>query len=209
MAVTGPSSAMDALQAAGVLLAAAGLSPGMTGNMSVRSADRIYVTASGVMLGDVGELAEIDHTGAHISGRRPTKEAPMHAAVYGAGPRWQAAIHLHSTFATLLSTLEDLDEQDAIPAITPYLTMKAGRVGVIPYETPGSPVIGRHVAGFIAAGGQACLMRNHGSLVVGASIDATLALAFELEESAKLAVLGRGLQVVALTAAQRAALVSL
>lgn len=189
-----------------MVLAGAGLSPGTTGNMSVHVEGRVFVTASGVRLGDVGELAEIDLIGNHVAGPPATKEVPMHVAVYSTQPRWRAAIHLHSTYATLRSTMADLDEEDAIPALTPYLTMRAGRVAVVPYDRPGSPAIGRNVAARIQSGSAAMLMRNHGSLVVGASVDDALALAFELEESAKLAVLGHGLRLVPLTADQRAEL---
>lgn len=207
MGMTGSTTAVqEELRSAGIVLAGAGLSPGTTGNMSVRVDDRLFVTASGAWLADVGELAEVDLTGNLFGGPRPTKEVPMHVGVYVADPRWRAAIHLHSTFATLMSTLADLDEHDAIPAITPYLTMRAGHVGVVPYAPPGSPEIGKYVTDLVRVGYSALLMRNHGSLVIGATIADALALAFELEESAKLAVFGRGLSLVTLTAAQRAAL---
>lgn len=201
-AVTWRSAARD-LRRAGRVLASAGLSPGSTGNISLRVGGRIMVTPSGVMLGELRGVAEIDADGRTVSRLRPTKEAPVHAAVYAHSERWCAAIHLHSTLATLLSTLSDLDESDAIPAMTPYLTMKAGLVRVIPYEPPGSPELGRHVAAVVTAGAQACLMRNHGSLVLGTNLEDALTLAFELEESAKLAVLSRGMPVRVLDADQR------
>ncbi|HLS03123.1 MAG TPA: class II aldolase/adducin family protein, partial [Actinomycetales bacterium] len=191
------------LISAGKVLSAAGLSPGTTGNISARVAGGFLVSPSGSSLGDLQELAFVSNTGEHVGGPTPTKEVPMHRAIYDNTATYNAVVHLHSTYATIYSSLADIDPDDAIPAITPYLTMKAGRVGVIPYFRPGSPEIGAALAEGIKQGRSAFLMSNHGLVVAGANMDAAVALAFELEESAKIALLGRDLNLRILTPAQR------
>lgn len=59
---------------------------GRTGNLSVRSGDRILMTPTGSSLGglDPGELAELRPDGAHVGGPPPSKEAFLHLAMYRA-----------------------------------------------------------------------------------------------------------------------------
>ncbi len=47
-------------------------------------------------------------------------------------------VHLHSTYATALSRLADIDPDDAIPPVTPYVVMRVGRVPLVPYTHPGA-----------------------------------------------------------------------
>jgi len=197
------NEASVALRAAGRALFEGGLAPGSSGNMSLFCAGSIVVTPGGSMLGALRGLSVVGLDGKLLRGPVPTKEVPMHLAVYCPGSPWAAAIHLHSPYATLMSALREIDESDAILPLTPYLTMKAGKVRVLPYEKPGSSALGRHVAEFIAAGGKACLLRNHGCLVVDTSLESALALAFELEEAAKMVILGRGMALSPLTPEQR------
>ena len=109
-------------------------------------------------------------------------------------------MHLHSTYATLLSCLSDLDADDAIPPITPYVVMRVGKVPVVPYTKPGSP----DVVPFIrdkAPAHAAILLGNHGPVVSGPSLESAVFAAEELEETAKLVILSRGLPVRKLPAA--------
>lgn len=130
----------------------------------------------------------------------------MHLEVYRNAPDAGAAVHLHSPYATLLSTLADLDPEDAVPALTPYLTMRAGNVVAVPYCRPGSAELGLQVGAALAKGARAVLLCHHGSLTIGRDVDDAAAVAFELESAARLAILSRGLPVVPLSASQRAEL---
>ena len=120
-------------------------------------------------------------------------------------PATQAVVHLHSTFATALSCLADVDPEDAIPPITPYMVMRVGRVPVLPYTAPGSPDVAPLVRA-AAPEHAAVLLANHGPVVAGLSLDAAVFTAEELEETAKLVVLTRGMQVRSLDPTQVAAL---
>lgn len=186
-----------------------GYTVGSSGNISVRCGDDFLVTPTNACLGFLtpGQLSLVSGTGAHLAGDAPTKELPMHLAVYSARPRTQAVVHLHSTYATLISCLQDTDPDDALAPVTPYAVMRLGRVPVLPYTRPGAetvvPLLTRAMADHSAV-----LLRNHGPVVSGTSLAAAVYAAEELEETAKLLILSRGLPVRHLDAAQIADLES-
>lgn len=167
-----------------------GLTFGSSGNLSARLDDGFLVTPTGSCLGtlDPQRLSKLAADGSHVSGDRPTKEWPLHLAVYGERPAAGGIVHLHSTYATALSCLADTDPADALMPITPYATMQLGKVALVPYAAPGT----EELAGFVrAAAGQhsALLMANHGPVVSAASFRAAVFAAEELEETAKLILL--------------------
>jgi 3-dehydro-4-phosphotetronate decarboxylase len=191
----------------GRLLFGRNFTVGSSGNISVRSGDGFLVTPTNSCLGllEADKLTRLDAEWQHVSGDKPTKEIPLHRAFYEGRPQTQAVVHLHSTFATALSCLADVDPADAIPPITPYMVMRVGRVPVLPYTLPGSADVAPLV---LAAAPEhaAVLLANHGPAVAGLSLDAAVYTAEELEEAAKLVVVTRGLKVRNLDADQVAVL---
>jgi hypothetical protein len=117
-----------------------GLTAGSSGNLSARLTDGFLVTPTNACLGflEPDRLAKLDPDGQPISGDKPTKEVPLHLSFYRARPQAGGVVHLHSTYATLLSCLADADPANMIPPITPYVVMRVGRVPLIPYTHPGS-----------------------------------------------------------------------
>ncbi|MGH7716336.1 MAG: 3-oxo-tetronate 4-phosphate decarboxylase, partial [Vulcanimicrobiaceae bacterium] len=177
----------EAIVRAGAHLSARGLSPGTSGNISMRVEDGWIVSPTNAALGtlDPESLALIDANGAYASGPAPTKEKFLHASVYAARPEFGAIVHLHSTHAVAFACLRDLNSDDAFPPITPYTVMRLGRVALVPYVRPGDPRLGE-LAGEAARKHHAILLANHGPVVASASLDAAVAAIEELEESAKL-----------------------
>lgn len=177
-----------------------GLTAGSSGNISVRVDDGYITTPTNSCLGflDAAKLSKLDSEGRHLSGDAPTKELPLHFAFYEGRPDCRAVVHLHSTYATALSCLADVDPADAIPPITPYVVMRVGSVPVVPYTRPGSPEIKPLIAKIVDKH-SAALLENHGPIVSGASLDATVFAIEELEEAAKLAIITRGMAVRHLT----------
>ena len=169
---------------------------GSSGNISVRCGDGFLVTPTNSCLDSfyADAISRLDAEWTLVSGDKPTKELPLHRTFYESRPRTEAVVHLHSTFATILSCLTDTDPADAIPPITPYMVMRVGRVPVFRYTHPGSfdvipllqAVLREHAA---------VLLANHGPVVAGPSLDGAVFAAEELEKMAKLAILTRGLQV--------------
>jgi ribulose-5-phosphate 4-epimerase/fuculose-1-phosphate aldolase len=189
---------------AGARMRACGLSPGTTGNLSIRVSDGILTTPTG---GDLGalrplSLSLLDEHGALVDGPPPSKEWPMHVALQES-PAVRAVAHSHQTFATALSCLDDVGEAGrvTIPVLTPYLTMRAAPLELIDYLRPGSPGLGDALRGE-STRPRIILMRNHGAVAAAASLDDAINLLVELEEAAKIFFATRGLAVRALTAEQ-------
>jgi ribulose-5-phosphate 4-epimerase/fuculose-1-phosphate aldolase len=184
-----------------------GLTAGSSGNLSARLPDGFLMTPTNSCLGflDPDRLSKLVPAGAHVAGDPPTKEVPLHMAFYHARPAAGGVVHLHSTYATALSCLADTDPEDAIPPITPYVVMRVGRVPLIPYTRPGSPDAAPLIAAR-AAGAAAVLLANHGPVVSAKSFRDAVFAAEELEETARLVLITRGMPVRRLTPAQIAEL---
>lgn len=169
-------------------LFARGKVSGSTANISVRIGDRIYISGSGTSFGTLckEQFSVLSLDGTHIDGIKPSKEYPLHAMIYGVKPDVTGVIHTHSFYSVLWSCLEHEKESDIIPAYTPYLKMKVGTIGLVPYARPGSPELFRLMEERIQKS-DAYLLKQHGPVVPGKTIlDAYYGLE-ELEESAKTA----------------------
>ena len=99
----------------------------------------------------------VSDTGEHLSGARPSKEAFLHLAMYRARPQDHATVQLHSTYATALSCLDDLDDDDVLPPLTAYFVMKVGRLVRLPYFAPGDQGLAE-TAQKVAASSRALLL---------------------------------------------------
>ncbi len=192
-----------ALVEAGRLAYERGLIAANDGNLSVRlGSERILITPAGLCKGRLspddmlilnmdGEVV-VPATDARL---RPSSETPMHLEVYHRRPDVRAVIHAHPTFATALTVAGR-----SLPAdVLPELVLSLGEVPVTEYATPGSnedaiairDLIGNH---------EAILLRQHGSLTVGAHLEDALIALEHLEHAAQVIVLAEMLgQVTTLT----------
>lgn len=180
-----------------------GLTSGSSGNLSALLPDGFLTTPTNSCLGflEPERLSRLDADGNHLSGDKPTKEVPLHLAFYRARPEAGGVVHLHSTYATALSCLTDLDPQDTVRAFTPYVVMRVGKVPLIPFTLPGSDQTGPLVEA-AAKTHAAVLLANHGPVVSGRSFESAVMAAEELEEAARLQLLLRGLSARALDEGQ-------
>jgi 3-dehydro-4-phosphotetronate decarboxylase len=155
--------------------------------MSVRCGDVILITGTNSSFGQLraDSIARVDLRGKTLGETVPSKEARFHLAVYESDAAAGAVVHLHSTYATAVSCLRDLNCEDALPVFTPYFAMRLPRLPVVGYYPPGDPALGAEVREKMA-GTKAVLLRNHGSITSGKSLFEAAALAEELEEQAKL-----------------------
>jgi 3-dehydro-4-phosphotetronate decarboxylase len=167
-----------------------GLTPGRTGNLSVRQGDEIMITPTNVCLGrlDPERLAVTSFDGEHLEGDRPSKELVLHRALYRHQPTCSAVAHLHSTSAVAVSCLPGLPADDALPAITPYFVMRVGRLPLVDYAPPGSADLEAGVAR-VSRCSRAMLMRHHGSLAAAPSLESAVDAVEEIEETARLYLL--------------------
>jgi len=186
-----------------------GLTCGASGNISARLSDgTVLVTPTGRAMGflDPEQISHLDQKFRLLSGDPPTKETPLHAAFYETRTGTGAVVHLHSTHSVALSMLPDTDPDNVLPPLTPYTIMRLGKVKLLPFFLPGDPAMGDAVRG-LAGKRSAVLLANHGPVVAGKDIWAAGFAMEELEETAKLAVLTRGMSPKPLTARQVEAVV--
>ena len=178
----------------GVSLFARGFSVGSAGNISVRLPDGYLMTPTNSSLGrlDPDRLSKLDGNLDHVSGDKPSKEVFMHRAFYQARTDAGAVVHLHSTQATAVSCLPDVDQANPIPPLTPYFVMRVGRtMPIVPYYRPGDPTM-EPAINAAAKDARAVLLANHGPVVSGKTLTDAVYAAEELEEAAKLFLMLRG-----------------
>ncbi|MEM9577381.1 MAG: aldolase [Pseudomonadota bacterium] len=181
-----------------------GLTGGSTGNISARTEDGgLLVSPTGTSFGrlDPARLSRFDAAGQHVEGDPPTKEMPLHAAFYDTRSTAGAVVHLHSCHSVALSLLPGADPDNFLPPLTPYAIMKLGKVQLLPFFRPGDPAMGKAVRG-LAGKRSAVMLAHHGPVVAGKDVEAACNAIEELEDTARLALLTRGLGARSLSPAQ-------
>ncbi len=187
-----------------------GLTGGSTGNISARTQDGgLLVSPTGSSFGrlDPARLSYFDASGVLIDGDEPTKEMPLHTAFYETRSTAGAVVHLHSCHSVALSMLPDAKEDDFLPTLTPYAIMKLGKVKLLPFFLPGDPAMGQAVRG-LAGKRSAVMLANHGPVVAGKDAEAACNAIEELEDTAKLAMMVRGMNARSLSNDQVRAVVT-
>ena len=173
-----------------------GLTHGSTGNISARLPDGgLLVTPTGSSFGrlDPARLARFDAAGRHLSGDKPTKEMALHEAFYETRGTAGAVVHLHSCHSVAWSLLPGVDPDDMLPPLTAYSVMLLGRVKLLPFFVPGDPAMGDAIRG-VAGRRSAVMLAHHGPVVAGRTLEGAANAIEELEATARLALLTRGLE---------------
>jgi L-fuculose-phosphate aldolase len=169
----------DELVATAKRMSELGLTPGMSGNVSVRSPAGMLVTPSGLPYAELrpDDAVEMKLDGAMRPGQRsPSTEWQLHRDILGARQDVQAIVHTHSLFCTTVSML-----RRAIPPVH-YMIVLAGsdEIPCAEYATFGSAQLALNAVTALR-GGDACLLANHGMVALGRSLPAALKLAAEVE----------------------------
>jgi ribulose-5-phosphate 4-epimerase/fuculose-1-phosphate aldolase len=174
----------EELVAAGAKVAATGMSPGSSGNISMRDGDHIVISPTGADLAalHVDELSVVDFSGTLLHGPRPSKEFPFHRAFYRRDFDTTAIVHVHSLKATAVSCTTPWSANSAIPPVTPYFVMRVGQTPLIPYADPGDPSQA-DVIEALEFPFRAALLQNHGSITAGTTIHGAVEAAIELEQT--------------------------
>ncbi|MFC4354282.1 class II aldolase/adducin family protein [Chryseomicrobium palamuruense] len=161
---------------------------GSIANLSFRHENYIFITGTGTCFGrlTIEDFAVVDFDGNSKNSVKPSKELPLHLAIFKAKKNQDAIVHVHSTYGVLWSFVPNLNYEDCIPDYTPYLKMKLGKVGLVPYRKPGSTDLLNELTKTLDTS-DGWLLSQHGPIVPGKTIlDAFYAIE-ELEESAKIA----------------------
>jgi ribulose-5-phosphate 4-epimerase/fuculose-1-phosphate aldolase len=168
-----------AVAAAAQKMQSLGLSPGRSGNISVRWKDGMLITASGILPEDFEaetDIVLVDGKGKTGGSKAPSSEWRFHLAIYEARPDAGAVVHCHSRFATALACAHL-----PIPAFH-YMVAKArgADIPLAPYATYGTPELAGYAATALGER-NACLLANHGQIAIGASLEDAVELAEEVE----------------------------
>lgn len=163
-----------------------GKTSGTSANISFLHQGKIYISASGSCFGTLKEDDLIPvpcDEESKLSGRKPSKELRLHQILYQKNPGAGAVIHTHGPYAVLWSCLPHDNTENVLPAYTPYLQMKLGRVPLVPYGPPGSEELFQNMEQ-VAAGEKGFLLKNHGAIVSGTNLLQAFECLEELEQSA-------------------------
>ena len=163
-------------------LQASGLNEGSSGNCSIRDRDGFYITPSGInpKAMSIDDMVFMDFNGTIESSQKPPREPSsewrFHHDILKTRKDANVVIHTHSTFATTLS----LFRKD-IPAFH-YMIAAAGgnSIRCTKYELFGTQALSD--AALIALNDRkACLLANHGMIVIGRDIEDALNISHEVE----------------------------
>jgi L-fuculose-phosphate aldolase len=149
------------------------LSTGMSGNISFRENNKIFITASGTCLGDLKEsdiiILDLDGKVLEPFLQKPSTESMMHVEIYKTRPEISSIIHAHPPFSTALAVSAETN----LPAILAEPVVLFGNnIPVVKYETPSTIELAKSVAKYFDKN-DAVLMANHGTVVCGHDLKET------------------------------------
>jgi L-fuculose-phosphate aldolase len=155
-----------------------GINQGTSGNVSVRVKEGFLLTPSGIPYDETkpGDIVLMRPDASHVGKRKPSSEWRFHHALMTSRPDVGAVVHTHAMFATTLSCL-GLE----IPAVH-YMIAAAGgeTIRCAPYATYGTQETANNAVKALE-GRNACLLANHGMIVVGPNLKKAMWLAVEVE----------------------------
>jgi L-fuculose-phosphate aldolase len=150
-----------------------GMIAGTDGNISVRLDDnRIMITPSGVSKGHMkaDDMVIVDVNGKHLQGKgRGSSEMAMHLFVYRNRPEIRACVHAHPIYATAFAVAGLALAEDVLPEVVVFV----GGIPLTDYAPPGTDAVPKSLEPFIEKQ-NAFLLRNHGLLSIGHSLDEAL-----------------------------------
>lgn len=182
------SEIREQLQKTGKYLMEHELAWGNAGNISARiDSGHCLITASGTYLGELADddfaLCSFQGGPDHPGQKKPSKELPMHRAVYEERPDIGAVLHA-SPFYSMLLACSDLDIPSELFVETMYYLERVERV---PYFHPGS----NELAGAVqekAGRANILFLENHGVLVYDKSLKEARMAMQTLEMACKMLV---------------------
>lgn len=159
------------------------MTPGRTGNVSVRRDDRVAITPSGVPYRrlEPDDIPVVSLDGEQLWGSlAPSSETPMHRGIYN---RFDAGaiVHVHSPWATTLAVL-----REPVPPVHYMVTLAGDTVPVAEYATYGTEKLAENVVDAMDEyGSEACLLANHGLVACGTDVDNAIETAVAVESVAQ------------------------
>jgi len=191
MCVSGDQRLRERLCDVGRRLYERRLTSGAGGSVSARCADgkSALIKPSGFSLADLRpeQVVRVDLGGRVLEGKyKPSSDTPWHLLIYAGRPEVGAIVHAHPPvcggFACAGVSLD-------VPTFT-EVVIQLGRIPFMDYATPTTADYARLVAESMR-GAEALLMRNHGTVTVGASLEQAFQRTELLEDFARLVLVAR------------------
>ena len=155
------------------------------GHVAARAGEVMYMKPAGLGLGEITaeDVLTLDLDGKVLEGRHKSHgEWPIHTAIFRARPEVGGIVHTHPPYVTAYSSLgrEPLIlNQDGVPF--------AGGVAIFD-QTPElitTPEMGRSLAERLG-NRRAAILKNHGLVTVGETIEEAVYLAVSIEKSLRI-----------------------
>lgn len=164
----------------------------MSGNLSVRMPDgRFLMTPTACMKDELtpDDLVLVNAEGERVGGHtRMSTEGWMHLAMYATRPDVHAIVHAHPVTVTALGIAEAAPDL----AINGEGAAFVGPIAVVPWMIPGTKELGVAV-GIASAASDAIVLRQHGAVTSGTSLEEAFARMQSFEHVAKMYVVAKQL----------------
>lgn len=165
------------------------LSPGISGNISVRCGDNIVITASGTASGFLNEddISVIDFEGNLVEGKqKASKEKLLHIAFYKKRNDINAICHFHSPYMGAFAVSDLAMKEKVLPDIVFHFD----EFPIAKYAVPGSEELVKNTSIYFDKH-DAVIMGNHGFIVGGKDIKDAFLKAETCETYAKTLILSK------------------
>jgi L-fuculose-phosphate aldolase len=189
---------------------ASGLVAGTEGNVSARTPEgNVLITPSGLdyAVTEPEDIVVVSLDGETLEGAfEPSVETPMHTGIYRSRSETLSIVHTHARFSTTLACLNW-----EIPPVHYMLANLSddGRVPVARYAPYGTEELARGAVRALGRSHRTCLLRNHGTISVGATVSEAYSRTELLEQMAEIYYRARAAgEPVILTAAEVAEVVA-
>ena len=151
------------------------------GNISTRTEDGLVaITASDVVYRHMTTkyISIVDLDGNVIDGYKPSSELPMHNVIYKNFPDVGSIFHTHSPYAITFAMLGE-----EIPRANLELMVCGAPIPVAPWACPGTAKAGKVSVEIMKnrPGLKVVLLRNHGLVAVGSTLDNAFKMAYNVE----------------------------
>ncbi|MBQ8635578.1 class II aldolase/adducin family protein [bacterium] len=140
-----------------------GMSPSTSGNISIRTKEGIYISASGTCLNDLSEenIVLIDYEGNIKEGnQKPSSEKIMHSEIYTRRDDINAIIHCHCPLITAFAVAGIAMNKPILPDFALFYD----EIPLIPYYCPSSIDLAV-AAGKCFEKNNVALLKNHGIIL--------------------------------------------
>ncbi len=112
---------------------------------------------------------------------KPSVETAMHISCYKNRKDVNAIVHTHQIFASVFACISE-----PVPALFDEVSIEIGtKIEIVPYGLSGSPQLIENITASIDSRMNAYLLKNHGALTFGITLEKAVSNAMLLEKGAK------------------------